>query len=74
MFLNNRDILMPLIKEEFYKSFPALSEGVDFKSSALHSFLGDIAALSLVMPEKWIGRWQKEQPWKSAPEAVVIDD
>jgi len=73
VFLNDGDILQPLIESEFYRSFPALSSGVQIKPSALHSYLGDIAALSLVMPEEWKDPWKRERPWEKAPETVVIE-
>ena len=73
VFINNCDILLPIIQEEFCRSFPALSEGVEFRPSALDRYLGDIAALSLVMPDEWIYEWQQSKPWKHAPEQIVLD-
>ena len=73
VFLNDYDILQPLVESEFYRSFPALSSGVQIKPSALHSYLGDIAALSLVMPDEWKEHWKRERPWEKAPETVVIE-
>ena len=74
VFLNNRDILLPLVEQEFFKSFPALTSGVKFTPSALHTFLGDIAALSLVMPDEWVEKWEHDRPWENAPPAVVLED
>ncbi len=74
VYLNNHDILLPAIKKEFYSSFPALSEEVIFKNSDLHSFLGDIAALSLVMPDEWIKKWREGRYWETAPSMIVIND
>jgi len=72
VFMNNRHILLPLVKEEFYKSFPALSKDVEFRPSALDSYLGDLAALCLVMPDDWGRQWQEKRPWEFAPESIVL--
>ncbi len=72
VFLNNQDILMPLIREEFYKSFPALSEGVEIRPSTLGQHVGDLAALSIVAPEEWVKAFKENEPWKHAPETVII--
>ncbi|MCK4938421.1 MAG: ROK family protein [Methanosarcinales archaeon] len=73
VFMNNIDILLPGVKDEFYRSFPVLSEGVDIRPSALGTYLGDMAALSLVMPDEWIRKWQENALWELAPPAVVLD-
>ena len=73
VFMNNIDILMPMIQDEFYCSFPALSKDVEFRPSALNGYLGDLAALSLVMPDEWICDWQDRKPWKYAPELIILD-
>ncbi|TFG60718.1 MAG: ROK family protein [Spirochaetales bacterium] len=72
VFMHNQDLLKPLLMETFGLSFPALSGGVEIKASELDNYLGDIAALSLVMPENWIVHWQKNRPWEKAPEAVIL--
>lgn len=72
VFMNHKDILFPLIKKEFNKSFKPLSEGVELRPSALDKFLGDIAALSLVMPDSWIKEWQDKKPWENAPEPIIL--
>jgi len=72
VFMNNRHILLPLVKEEFCKSFPALSKDVEFRPSALDSYLGDLAALCLVMPDDWGRQWQEKRPWEFAPESIVL--
>ncbi|KAF5422597.1 MAG: glucokinase [Candidatus Methanocomedens sp.] len=72
VFMNNRHILLPLVKEEFFKSFPALSKDVEFRPSALDSYLGDLAALCLVMPDDWGRQWQEKRPWQFAPESIVL--
>lgn len=73
VFMNNIDILLPMVKYEFYRSFPALSNNVEFRPSALDKYLVDLGALSLVMPEEWIEEWQKKRPWEYAPEAIVLE-
>lgn len=73
VFLNNMDILMTMIKAEFFKSFPALSHCVDFRPSGLDSCLGDMAAMCTVMPEDWIEVWQKNMPWKHAPRQIILE-
>ena len=57
---NDWDILKPLVTDEFYRSFPPLTKGVEIKLSGLKRYLGDLAALSLVMPKNWIKVWKKE--------------
>lgn len=73
VFLNNVDILTSKIEEEFFRSFTALSGGVEFRASGLDSYLGDMAGLSLVMPDEWISEWQDGRQWEHAPGAVVLD-
>ncbi len=73
VFMNNIDILLPGIEEEFYRSFPILSADVDIRPSLLGAYLGDMAALSLVMPEDWIKKWQDNRPWTHAPLPVILD-
>ena len=73
VFMNNIDILTPLIENEFYRSFPALSNGVEIRRSALDTYLGDLAALSLVMPDDWIKVWQDKKPWEHAPKKIVLE-
>ena len=72
VFMNNRHILLPMVKEEFFKSFPALSKDVEFRPSALDNYLGDLAALCLVMPDDWVRQWQEKRPWEFAPEPIVL--
>ena len=69
----NWDLLEPLVTEEFYRSFPALTREVAFKHSQLDRYLGDMAGLSLVMPKDWIEDWRDRAPWRSAPETIVLD-
>ena len=72
VFMNNRHILLPMVKEEFCKSFPALSKDVEFRPCALDSYLGDLAALCLVMPDDWVRQWQEKRPWEYAPLPIVL--
>jgi len=72
VFMNNRHILLPMVKEEFCKSFPALSKDVKFRPCALNNYLGDLAALCLVMPDDWVRQWQEKRPWEFAPEPIVL--
>ncbi len=72
VFMNNRHILLPMVKEEFCKSFPALSKDVEFRPCALDNYLGDLAALCLVMPDDWVRQWQEKRPWEFAPEPIVL--
>ena len=66
------DVLKPLVEKEYYRAFPALTRGVEIKKSVLDHYLGDIAALSLVMPEDWIEEWHQSKPWERAPKAVKL--
>jgi glucokinase len=72
VFMNNRHILLPLVQEEFCKSFPALSKDVEFKPSALDSYLGDLAGFCLVMPDDWVRKWQENRPWEFALGPIVL--
>jgi glucokinase len=69
----NWDLLEPLVTEEFAGQFPALTRGVVFKRSELDQYLGDMAGLSLVMPDGWIADWQKRRPWQEAPDTTVLE-
>ncbi|MFC1514116.1 ROK family protein [candidate division KSB1 bacterium] len=73
VYFNNEELLLPKIKEEFYRSFTVLSEGVEFRTSELFTYLGDIAALSLVLSEEWHDHWNETKPWKNAPETLTVD-
>ncbi|WP_372370840.1 ROK family protein [Candidatus Uabimicrobium sp. HlEnr_7] len=74
VFLNNQELLMPMIKSKFFgESFTVFSDGVEIVASDLGEYLGDLAALSLIMPEDWIDKWQQEKPWLSAPSAVIVE-
>ena len=69
----NWDLLEPLIAEEFYKCFPSLTREVVFRHSELDEYLGDMAGLSLVMPDIWIAGWQAGKPWEQAPEITMLE-
>ncbi len=71
--MNDSDILLPLVRKEFYRSFPALSEGTEIVPSPIRDYLGDLAALSLVMPAEWVKEWEAKEPWKYAPPAIKLD-
>lgn len=73
VFLNNTELLLPKIEEEFYRSFPALSEGVRIVPSSLGEYLPDIAPLSLVIPDEWIKEWRADRPWESSPDIIRLD-
>lgn len=75
VFNNHKDVLLPLVERNFLEeSFPALAEGVEIKPSVLEDCLGDLAALSLVMPENWINAWKKTMPWSKAPAAEILEE
>jgi glucokinase len=69
----NWDLLEPLVADKFYGEFPALTREVVFKRSELDQYLGDMAGLSLVMPDDWIADWQKRKPWQQAPDTTVLE-
>jgi glucokinase len=70
--LHNWDILSPLVEEEYRAHYPVLTREVKLRSSALGEYLGDIAALSLVMPEQWLKAYRRSEPWRTAPAPLVL--
>lgn len=70
----NWDVLEPLVSAEFFAGFAALTRGVSFRRSQLDEHLGDLAGLSLVMPEDWVASWQERRPWERAPSMVVLGE
>ena len=68
----NWDILGPLIKEQYYKISKPFTKEVKIVQSSLGDFLGDIAALSIIMPKEWIPAWQKKCPWEKAPKTIKL--
>jgi glucokinase len=72
---NDKDVLQPLIEERFAECVhPTLGKDVAFKTAELEDRLGDIAALTMVLPADWVGAWQKTQPWQKPLETRVIKD
>lgn len=71
--MNDSDILLPIIRKEFYKSFPVLSAGVTIDRSPVFEHIADIAALALVMPASWIEQWRTHRVWLKAPAVVKLD-
>ncbi len=65
---NDWDVLEPLVSKEFYAANPYFVEDVEFRRSALESYLGDMAGLSIVMPDEWIEKWRRERPWEKRPD------
>ncbi len=66
------DVLEELVKTEFYGSFTSLTKGVKFKLSELQEYIGDLAALSLTMPEEWIEHWNEKKIWEKTPKTVKL--
>ncbi len=69
---NNHDILLPLLRDEFYNSFPPLTRGVKIVLSGLGDYLGDMAAASLVMPHEWVEAWSRTDPWKKSTPKIDL--
>jgi glucokinase len=70
--MRHKDVLLPLVKKEFYKCFPAMTAGVKITASSLSGFVSDLGALALVMPESWIKEWRKKKPWKKCINRLLI--
>ncbi|MCX8123794.1 MAG: ROK family protein [Spirochaetes bacterium] len=70
--MNDSDIVLPLIRDEFYASFPVLSSNVIIERSSLFEYIADISSLSLVMPPSWIESWRQHKPWQQAPELITL--
>jgi glucokinase len=73
VFLNHKNLLLPMVKDEFFRSFPAMSGEVEITPTELGKYLGDVAAISLVIPEDWIEHWRNIKPWERAPETINLD-
>jgi glucokinase len=71
--MKNKDILLPLIKKEFYNGFKPLTKDVKIIVSSLGDSVGDLGALSLVMPVYLVKKWQKTKPWKHAPKVEKLE-
>jgi predicted NBD/HSP70 family sugar kinase len=70
----NWDLLEPLLSDQFYRWFPVLTGEVVLKRSELDQYLGDMAGLSLVMPDSWVPDWQRRKPWLRAPDTIVLGE
>jgi glucokinase len=70
---NDWDVLEPLVSAEFSAGNPFFVGGVELRRSALDRYLGDMAGLSMVMPEEWLERWKDGHPWERAPEAIGLE-
>jgi glucokinase len=73
VFMNNVDLLLPLVRTEFYRSFPVLTGEVEFSPTLLGKYLGDMGALSLVIPDDRVEIWKKSRPWENGLETVYLD-
>ena len=72
VFLNHSELLIPNVLDYIAEhSMVVLSEGVQLLLPELGNFVGDIAGLSLVLPESWIERWQEKKPWKDGVEKEI---
>ncbi len=71
--MNDSDILLPMIHEEFYKSFQVLSHDVIIEKSTLFQYIADIAAFALVMPASWIEQWRTYSPWLQSPGMIKLN-
>lgn len=58
------DWLAPLVLQEVVSRLPALTAGVSIMPAALGTFVADIGALSLVIPDQWAERWRVSAPWQ----------
>ena len=45
---------------------------VEILPTELGDHLGDLAALSLAIPEEWIEEWKRSKPWMRAPETIDL--
>lgn len=60
---NHAHWLAPIVQNEITSRMPALTEGVTIVPAALGAVTTDVGALSLVMQQDWIARWQITTPW-----------
>ncbi len=65
VWLHHGAWLAPIVQAEIDSRMPALTRGVTVVPAALGALTADIGALSLVMPEPWVARWNSSQPWHS---------
>ncbi len=69
---NNSDLLLPLVRTEFYNAFKPLTRGVDIKLPGLGNYLGDMAAVSGVIPEALVAEWIAQEPWKKSVRQINL--
>jgi glucokinase len=67
VFLNNEDLLLPMVRDVFHQSFPLLSREVKIEATGLGKHLGYVAAISLVIPDDWVEDWNERKPWEKGP-------
>lgn len=65
VWLHHGDWLEKLVYKEIESRLPALTAGVTIKPAALGSFVADIGALCLVLPEDWRQAWSQSLPWQA---------
>jgi glucokinase len=63
VWMNHGQWLAPIVQREIETRLPALTRGVTVAPAALGALTTDVGALSLVMPERWVPRWNQTQPW-----------
>jgi glucokinase len=64
VWMHHGEWLAPIVQNEITSRLQALTDGVRIVPAALEGLVADIGALSLVMPQEWIGRWRESQPWR----------
>lgn len=70
--LHNWEILAPLVEGEYRAHYPVLTGQVQLRRCGLGEHLGDMAALSLVMPPEWIQPYRLSEPWRGAPPPIAL--
>ena len=70
--VRNWEVLSPLVESEYRVHYPVLTRAVQLRPCRLGEHLGDLAALSLVMPEEWTEAYRLAEPWIEAPPAIVL--
>lgn len=56
--------LAPLVTREIESRLPALTAGVLLVHPLLDSYVADVGALYLVMPDGWIDTWREQESWR----------
>ncbi len=72
VFLNNHDILLPLLQEQMEGSFPPMTDDVIITTAELGEHLGYMAALALVIEEDIEMHYRAAKPWEKAPETIFL--